>query len=306
MKLMQELIALTESSPDTAKYDAAQDMFHDFKGKLSLEDCKIIVDALRDNGDIPAELEAHLAYVFSDHYGTSGREDIAYIMDTLARDYIRESIKEGALKDLTTDLFAAVSDEFNSSDAMTQDIVDWMIDGKDNSHVEEFLYDHFANSGQMPYGVMKARTGDPSNWIADKMWSMFKKELAAVDAVKEDAAAKKDVTVPCSVCGKPHQPGGYAHPTKCFLCAPLAVDRAKKLRAKREGTLTKEDWGSSDWYAVFSSIEKDLKRGDSLEDAIYSAASFYHDSMGYDDVEDAVASIKRIAKARKYDWADKV
>jgi hypothetical protein len=27
------------------------------------------------------------------------------------------------------------------------------------------LYSYFANSGQMPYGTMKARTGDPDHWM---------------------------------------------------------------------------------------------------------------------------------------------
>ena len=33
------------------------------------------------------------------------------------------------------------------------------------SEVYEDLYDYFANSGEMPYGVMKARTGMPDEWI---------------------------------------------------------------------------------------------------------------------------------------------
>jgi hypothetical protein len=27
------------------------------------------------------------------------------------------------------------------------------------------LYEHFAASGEMPYGTMKARDGDPAEWI---------------------------------------------------------------------------------------------------------------------------------------------
>ena len=29
------------------------------------------------------------------------------------------------------------------------------------------LYDYFCNNGEMPYGVAKARTGDPDAWILD-------------------------------------------------------------------------------------------------------------------------------------------
>lgn len=31
------------------------------------------------------------------------------------------------------------------------------------------LFDHFCNNGEMPYGVAKARTGDPYEWIGDHM-----------------------------------------------------------------------------------------------------------------------------------------
>jgi len=31
----------------------------------------------------------------------------------------------------------------------------------------EKLYEYFCNSGEMPYGVAKARTGDPDVWILE-------------------------------------------------------------------------------------------------------------------------------------------
>ena len=39
---------------------------------------------------------------------------------------------------------------------------------------EDLLYDYYLNSGEMPYGVAKARTGDPSSWIGDQ----FEQDLA--------------------------------------------------------------------------------------------------------------------------------
>ena len=39
------------------------------------------------------------------------------------------------------------------------------------------LYDYYANSGEMPYGVMKARTGMPDEWIHEKLIDLgFDKE----------------------------------------------------------------------------------------------------------------------------------
>ena len=37
------------------------------------------------------------------------------------------------------------------------------------SEVYEDLYNYFADSGEMPYGVMKARTGMPDEWIIDRV-----------------------------------------------------------------------------------------------------------------------------------------
>ena len=49
------------------------------------------------------------------------------------------------------------------------------------SEVYEDLYNYFANSGEMPYGVMKARTGMPDEWIIDRVYDLgFDKEV--VDA----------------------------------------------------------------------------------------------------------------------------
>jgi len=37
------------------------------------------------------------------------------------------------------------------------------------SEVYEDLYDYYVNSGEMPYGVMKAREGTPDEWIIDRL-----------------------------------------------------------------------------------------------------------------------------------------
>ena len=35
--------------------------------------------------------------------------------------------------------------------------------------VRDTVYTHFLESGEMPYGVAKARTGDPDQWIAERL-----------------------------------------------------------------------------------------------------------------------------------------
>ncbi len=38
-----------------------------------------------------------------------------------------------------------------------------------SSPMMDELYTHFCNNGEMPYGTMKARDGDPTQWIIDRL-----------------------------------------------------------------------------------------------------------------------------------------
>lgn len=40
-----------------------------------------------------------------------------------------------------------------------------------NFWIEE-LFEYFLNTGDMPYGTAKARTGDPSEWIGEQLQRM--------------------------------------------------------------------------------------------------------------------------------------
>ena len=63
------------------------------------------------------------------------------------------------------------------------------------SAVYQELYNYFANSGEMPYGVMKARDGDPDQWIADRLDDLGLVEIADVPTQK-GRDAKPNVLTP--------------------------------------------------------------------------------------------------------------
>lgn len=44
----------------------------------------------------------------------------------------------------------------------------------DNNY--DFLFEYFLNEGEMPYGVAKARTGDPYQWISNKLCEIYRRE----------------------------------------------------------------------------------------------------------------------------------
>ena len=52
------------------------------------------------------------------------------------------------------------------------------------SDVYDELFNYFANSGEMPYGVMKARTGMPDEWIADRLDDLDLVEIADMPTQK--------------------------------------------------------------------------------------------------------------------------
>jgi len=77
---------------------------------------------------------------------------------------------ESLIKSLNNQINEAANTQF--SDAEKKDIVAIEQDKKEldmESPLYDKLYNYFANSGDMPYGIQKARTGDPDAWILDHL-----------------------------------------------------------------------------------------------------------------------------------------
>ena len=74
-------------------------------------------------------------------------------------------------------LVDAVENEYGKDRQTSIKIAKWIDGNHDDEAVEAILFDYYMDSGEMPYGVMKARTGDPLNWISDKVVSVFSKQL---------------------------------------------------------------------------------------------------------------------------------
>jgi hypothetical protein len=60
-----------------------------------------------------------------------------------------------------------------------QDIVDSVNNGEDLSDdLYSIMFDHFCSD--MPYGTAKARTGDPYQWICERLEEMGEDEIRAM------------------------------------------------------------------------------------------------------------------------------
>ena len=58
-------------------------------------------------------------------------------------------------------------EDLNELDAAMEDLVEFY-----NTKIYEKLYTYYTDLNEMPYGVAKARTGDPDQWI----WKQLHKE----------------------------------------------------------------------------------------------------------------------------------
>lgn len=84
------------------------------------------------------------------------------------------ALRESKMSERNAELRDAIMNEFDLTDSSprVQQIVDYLVSNEDSDDLDDYLYDHFFS--EMPYGTQKARDGDPSNWIADRMSEIFK------------------------------------------------------------------------------------------------------------------------------------
>lgn len=70
----------------------------------------------------------------------------------------------------TIELRHELGTRFNLTWPQTGNLLEFIL-GNDclEGDVEEAVYSHYMNSGEMPYGVAKARDGDPAEWIANRL-----------------------------------------------------------------------------------------------------------------------------------------
>jgi hypothetical protein len=89
-----------------------------------------------------------------------------------------QSLLEMDKQDAFKALVDAVENEYGKDRETSERIAKWISGNSDDDAVEEILYQYYFD--EMPYGTQKARTGDPLNWISDRVSHDFKKELAAL------------------------------------------------------------------------------------------------------------------------------
>ena len=72
-------------------------------------------------------------------------------------------VVEGRMLDEAGETIEHILDRFK------HEVKNFQETGDLDSDLYDALFDYYSSTGQMPYGVAKARTGDPINWISDKL-----------------------------------------------------------------------------------------------------------------------------------------
>ena len=87
------------------------------------------------------------------------------------------SIHQKRVAETTIDLDEVVKEDADIDDILAKHPQEWKQAKADGgieygSDLYQDLFDYFADSGEMPYGTMKARDGDPDQWIQNELESM--------------------------------------------------------------------------------------------------------------------------------------
>jgi hypothetical protein len=72
---------------------------------------------------------------------------------------------------------------YQLNDEMSQDIVNFVNGEGLSEKLFDALFSYYTSTNEMPYGVAKARTGDPYEWIDDKFTSFVEKLITSNDVV---------------------------------------------------------------------------------------------------------------------------
>jgi hypothetical protein len=87
-----------------------------------------------------------------------------------------KSVKEARVQGKASPkLWQAVCAYFDLEDdpSMVDRIIAYMRGDEDDQGTFEFLFNHFSERRLIPYGTQKAQTGDPYEWVADKLNELF-------------------------------------------------------------------------------------------------------------------------------------
>lgn len=114
-----------------------------------------------DSGDYNRVIQLAYQYLTDINFDKTRRVDAAEKMTNMFHGKT-EGVQEGRLENLDIIL-----------QDYPEDVEEFKQSGELSDNLYQALFDFYMDSGEMPYGVAKARDGDPYNWIADQLTQAF-------------------------------------------------------------------------------------------------------------------------------------
>ena len=119
-------------------------------------------------------------------------EDIEEKVDGVIDENVINAYRQLVEKKLNESVAGATEEDEVKQILAKHDVTD-IEDIEYSSPVYDELFDYYSNSGEMPYGVMKARTGMPDEWIYDRLQDLglLEAKLTKAQIKKRDKIADK-------------------------------------------------------------------------------------------------------------------
>lgn len=169
----------------------------------------------KDKKGDPFYLEPRLVGDFRNHLQPGMKAKLAYtqllpgyanyaLASVIHEDKIME--KPRLIEDAESDEVAFIIDKHPEAWRIFQQEGRFGTDPKSDAFYED-LFKYYLNIGEMPYGVAKARTGDPYEWIGMRLWNMMDHKLTGDEGPREPEVDEDvGMTGPSSNTAQPGQP----------------------------------------------------------------------------------------------------
>ena len=188
---------------------------------------KEAVEHFKAGGELSQDLETDLHYHYYDRLSYNAQRDADddnEIGELFAED-LGIDLNEGLIVDPELE---SILDQF--ADSFKQFKAGGDID--DNPEFYEALFNYYLDSGEMPYGVAKAREGDPVQWISNKLEREAGSMGAVVEAEDDEATPADQASADKNIIMQIRRQADYDKPQPMTLSDGSSITISSKTANK--------------------------------------------------------------------------
>ena len=188
---------------------------------------KEAVEHFKAGGELSQDLETDLHYHYYDRLSYNAQRDADddnEIGELFAED-LGIDLNEGLIMDPELE---SILDQF--ADSFKQFKAGGDLD--DNPEFYEALFNYYLDSGEMPYGVAKAREGDPVQWISNKLEREAGSMGAVVEAEDDEATPADQASADKNIIMQIRRQADYDKPQPMTLADGSSITISSKTANK--------------------------------------------------------------------------